>query len=513
LCDGITSSFKQFEAPLHNAIKPRKARNIKKFAYDFSFRVFNESDAMTLNARELASIFHLPTASTLSPSIKWLKSRQAAPPAHLSSTGTLIGESNYRGQKRPIYISDEDRHRHVYIVGQTGTGKSSLLNNMIYIDIKNGKGVAVLDPHGDLAEEIAGLVPPERKDDVIYFNPSNVNRPIGLNMLEYDINHPEEKTFIVNEMMGIFDKLYDLRVAGGPMFEMYMRNALLLLLEDAPTEPTTLMEIQRVFIDSEYRNRKLERISNPIVIDFWSKEASKAGGEASLSNVTPYITSKFNNFTANDYMRPIIGQTSSAFNFCSAMDEGKILIANLSKGRIGDINANLLGMIISGKILQAALSRVDIPEQQRRDFNLYIDEFQNFTTDSIATILSEARKYRLNLVIAHQFIAQLEESIRDAVFGNVGSMIAFRVGAQDAEVLEKQFEPTFTAHDLINIDNFNAYVKLLLAGQTATSFNITTFPKPVSDMEQARALEEASAQKYGRDRHQVEEDILQRLRS
>lgn len=296
------------------------------------------------------------------------------------------------------------------------------------------------------------------------------------------------------------------------MFEQYMRNALLLLMEDAPNEPATLMEVQRVFADAAFRNRKLARAKDPVVLDFWEKEATKAGGEASLQNITPYVTSKFNNFTANDYVRPIIGQAKSAFNFRQVMDEGKILLVNLAKGRLGDINANLLGMIVVGKILMAALSRADIAQADRRDFYLYIDEFQNFTTDSISIILSEARKYRLNLTVAHQFIAQLSEKIRDAVFGNVGSIISFRIGAQDAATLVKQFEPVFTEGDLVNIDNFNAYVKLLIHGQTAKPFNVRTRRAPKGDADFAAALKQASAERYGRNREEVEADIYKRLR-
>ena len=296
---------------------------------------------------------------------------------------------------------------------------------------------------------------------------------MGMNMLDYNFEQPEEKTFIVNEMINIFDKLYDLKTTGGPMFEQYMRNALLLMMEDMPNEPATLIEVPRIFSDPAYRNRKLARIKNPVVIDFWEKEATKAGGEASLANMTPYITSKFSSFIANDYMRPIVGQPKSAFNFREAMDSGKILLINLSKGRIGDLNASLLGLIFTGKILMAALSRVEIADtEKRRDFYLYIDEFQNFATDSISTILSEARKYRLDLTVAHQFIAQLTEKIRDSVFGNVGSVLSFRVGVQDAEFLEKQFEPTFNRNDLINIDNLNAYARLLIGGQTSKPFNM-----------------------------------------
>jgi len=299
----------------------------------------------------------------------------------------------------------------------------------------------------------------------------------------------------------------------GPMFEQYMRNALLLLMEDSVNEPATLIEVPRIFTDKEFRQRKLTRIHNPSVIDFWEKEASKAGGDASLENITPYITSKFNNFIANDYVRPIIGQTTNSLNFRHLMDNRKILLVNLSKGRLGDINAGLIGMIVVGKILLAALSRHDLSAEQRLPFNLFIDEFQNFTTDSISTILSEARKYSLNLTLAHQFIAQLTDDIREAIFGNVGSVISFRIGATDSETLLKQFEPTFTTNDLINIDNFNAYVKLLINGQPSTPFNIRTLPSDHANTDRATQIKNAVIKKFGRPRAEVGADILSRLRT
>lgn len=511
ILESVSGSFSQFSAPLRQELKIIKPRNSQKLIYQFSFREFDEGQTMILNTEELASLFHLPTSSTEIPKIKWLKAREAAPPANLPTKGTLIGESIFRNERKPVYITEDDRRRHIYIVGQTGTGKSTLMTNMVVDDIRQGKGVAIIDPHGDLIEMILGLIPEKRSDEVIVFDPSDRRRPLGINMLEYDFNRPEEKTFIVNEMQSIFNKLF-LPETMGPMFEQYMRNALLLLMEDAPNESATLMEVARVFTDADFRARKLSRITNPIVVDFWEKEAIKAGGEAALANMTPYITSKFNNFTSNDYMRPIIGQFKSAFSFREVMDKGKILLVNLSKGRIGEINANLLGMIITGKILMAALSRVDLPGEKRRDFNLYIDEFQNFTTDSIATILSEARKYALNLTMAHQFIAQLTEKIRDAVFGNVGSIIAFRVGAQDAEFLVKQFEPVFNENDLVNIDNFNAYAKILIGGETSNPFNIKTLAPERGSREIADKIKEISRSCYGRERQEVEEEVLKRLR-
>ena len=511
LLDGITAGFSQFSAPRHNELKIVKSRNIKKLVYDFSFRNFDANHSMILNSEEIASFFHLPTSSTETPKVKWLKSKESTPPPNLSSEGVPIGKSSFRGEYKPVCIGEEDRRRHVYIIGQTGTGKSTLMTNMVIDDIKKGKGVAMVDPHGDLVEDVLGQVPSERLADVIYFDPSDLDRPLGLNMIDYNFDRPEEKTFIVNEMQGIFNKLFTAETMG-PMFEQYMRNALLLLMEDMPNEPATLIEVPRVFTDAEFRKRKISRIHNPVVVDFWEKEAVKAGGEASLQNMTPYITSKFNNFISNDYLRPIIGQPKSAFNFRQVMDEGKILLVNLSKGRIGDINAGLLGMVMTGKILMAALSRVDLEAKDRRDFNLYVDEFQNFTTDSISTILSEARKYKLSLTMAHQFIAQLTEKIRDAVFGNVGSQIVFRVGVQDAEFLVKQFEPVFDRNDLMNIDNFNAYAKILINGETSKPFNIKTMPVPKGDKDLAYKLREASRQKYGVERQMIEADILKRLR-
>lgn len=512
LLNSLTAAFQQFGAPNRNEFVVVKPSNLKKFFYNFSFREFSEAENIILASNELASIFHLPTPFTDIPRIKYLKSREYAPPPNLPTNGVLIGYSRFRGEIKEVRLKEEDRRRHLYIIGQTGTGKSNFLANMIIDDIRAGKGVAVIDPHGDLVEDVLSVIPDQRRDDVILFDPGNLERPIGLNMLEYDFDKPEEKTSIVNEMLQIFDKLYDLKTTGGPMFEQYMRNALLLLMEDAPNEPATLMEVPRVFSDSDFRKRKLARISNPVVQDFWEKEAIRAGGEAALENITPYITSKFNNFTANDYMRPIVGQVKSAFNFRNVMDEGKILLVNLSKGRIGDLNAGLLGMIFVGKILMASLSRVDIPQEERKDFYLYVDEFQNFTTDSIAVILSEARKYRLNLIIAHQFIAQLTEKIRDSVFGNVGSIVSFRVGPQDAEFLEKVFAPVFSVQDLTNIDNFNAYVRLLIDGETSKPFNIFVKKAPRGDYQKAKMIKDNSYLKYGVPREIVELEIHKRLR-
>lgn len=328
-------------------------------------------------------------------------------------------------------------------------------------------------------------------------------------MLEY--SKPEEKSFVINEMIGIFDRLYDLKATGGPMFEQYARNAMLLIMEH-PESGSTLMEIPKVLADEEFRKMKLEHCKNPVVKDFWRKEAEKAGGEAALANIVPYITSKLTTFISNDMMRSIIAQQKSTLNFREIMDNRKILLVNLSKGKIGEINSHLLGMIIVGKILMAALSRVDMPEDQRRDFYLYIDEFQNVTTDSISQILSEARKYKLNLIIAHQFIGQLSEEISKAVFGNVGSLCSFRVGPEDAEFLESQFEPVFKATDLMNVDNYNGFAKILVNNETTKPFNFMTYPPTSGDQEVANALKELSRLKYGQSATKVNQEIMERTK-
>lgn len=510
LLSEIEGAFAQFDSPLAGGLKFSRLKrgSLRDLAFYFSFRLFDPKRILYLSAEELASLYHFPLGGVAAPRVKYLKTRPFEPPSDLSAQGITLGKNVFRGVDTSVKMSDDDRRRHLYMIGQTGTGKSSLMKYMVEQDIRNGKGVCVIDPHGDFADYCLGVVPDDRVDDIIYFNPGILDRVLGMNMLSFDPARPEQKTFIVNELLKIFDKLYDLKQTGGPLFEQYFRNALLLVMDDAENDPPTFASVSRVLADADYRKAKLSRETNPLVKQFWVEQAEKAGGEAALANMVPYVTSKFDQFLANDFMRPILNQVESSFDFREVMDEGKILVVNLSKGRIGDMNANLLGMIVVGRLLMSALSRGDMPEEERKDFYLYIDEFQNFTTDSIATILSEARKYRLDLVIAHQFIKQLPENIRDAVFGNVGSMVSFRVGAEDAEALEKQFEPTITANDLSNVDNFNAYVRLLINNQTSRPFNVQTIKPKEPDLERARMVADRSLARYGRAREEVEEKIL-----
>jgi len=512
----IQSSFNQFENTNGNKFvwKEVPRRSLQHFFRDFSFRTFSKDIVMPLNLKEVSSIIHFQTSGVESaPQLRQSKAKTAPVPPDMPESGTLLGVNKDRSFGTKVYMTPEDRLRHFYVIGQTGTGKSTLLKNMIIQDIHAGNGVCMIDPHGVDIIDVLANIPANRRADVIYFDPSSLDRPMGLNMLEYDLNHPEQKTFVVNELFSIFQKLYGaVPESMGPMFEQYFRNATMLVIED-PESGNTLLDVSRVMANKEFRDLKISRCKNPVVVQFWNEIASKAGGEASLANIVPYITSKFDVFLANEIMRPIIAQEKSSFNFRDMLDNKKIFLVNLAKGRLGDINANLLGLILVGKILMAALSRVDSIGKDLPPFYLYIDEFQNVTTDSVATIFSEARKYKLSLNVANQFIAQLEENIRDSVFGNVGSIGAFRVGADDAEYLEKQFAPIFTASDLMNIDNRNAYLKMLVNGKPTKAFSIETLPPPIGDMTTIEDMKKLSYLTYGRNRADVEKSISQKYRS
>ncbi len=507
--NNLISSFNQFSVSSINSFDTRilKGAGLKRLVYEFSFRLFDSMQSNILNLEELASIYHFPTQFTQTPYIQNAKSAVAPPPSDLPDKGVnLIGKVLFRGEEKDIYFASKaDRRRHFYVVGQTGTGKSAFLEGLVRQDIENGEGVAVIDPHGDFIEHTLASIPKNRIDDVVLFEPFNLDRPMGLNMLEYD--SPEQKDFAVQEMISIFYKLFPPEIIG-PMFEHYMRNAMLALMADQEN-PGTLVEIPKMFTDPEFLKQKLVHVTDPIVKSFWLKEWAQTTGNT-RSDMLGYVVSKVGRFIENEMMRNIIGQSHSGFDLARIMDEGKIFLANLSKGQTGEVNSSLLGLILVSKMQMAAMKRAGKSEASRKDFYLYIDEFQNFTTDSISTILSEARKYKLNLTLAHQYIPQLTEQIRDSVFGNVGTMGAFRVGATDAEFLEKQFEPGFSRFDLVNLDNYNLIIKMMLNNKTSTPFKMQTLPPKPGKPQIVEAIKQISRLKYGRPKAIVEEDILKR---
>ncbi len=507
----MESGFNQFTDTNANGLKPKRLEKAKlqKMFRDYSFRSYDANELLPLNLHEITTIMHFQNQGlTPTPQLKQSQAISAPAPAEMGIEGAYLGVNRYRNIDTPVYITDSDRLRHVYVIGQTGAGKSVYLINQIIQDIQKGNGCCYIDPHGVDIKAVLANIPKERFKDVIYFDPSYTERPFALNMLEYDRSKPEQKTFVVNELFSIFQKLYGgVPESMGPMFEQYFRNATMLVLED-PDSGCTLLDVSRVMSNQEFRQLKLSKCKNPIVIQFWTEIAEKAGGEASLANIVPYIVSKFDVFLANDIMRPIIAQEKSSFNFREIMDNKKILLVNLARGKLGEINSNLLGLILVGKMQMAALSRVDNIEGGFPPFYVYIDEFWTITTDSFSSIFSEARKYMLSLTVAHQYIKQLQENIRDAVFGNVGNFITFRISSDDAEYLEKMYSPEFSAKDLMNTENLNAYAKILMKGIPQKAFNIKEPYPPKGNDAIAENLKQLSYLTYGGDREEIEADIL-----
>lgn len=503
------------------SIPSSKKDLIKKCIY----RQFSHKQRMILNTEELASLWHLPLLTTETPNIKWLLAKTAPTPTNMPTEGLHLGFSLFRGKRTEVFMKDADRRRHAYIIGKTGSGKSEFLKNLIYQDIKAGRGVAVIDPHGDLADGVLELIPKERIDDVVYFNPSDMERPMGLNMLEVPLSEEDAKLpieeqrkilstqrdFAVQEMINIFYMLFPPEMIG-PMFEHQMRNYMLTLMAD-PESPGTIVEIPRLISDDAFQKEWVAKVTDPVVRSYWEDEIAKTS-DYHKSEMMGYLVSKVGRFVENEMMRNIIGQTRSAFDFRKIMDEKKILLVNLSKGKTGEVNASLLGLIIVAKMQMAAFRRADTEESKRTDFYLYIDEFQNFITPSIATILSEARKYRLNLVMAHQYMGQLSKDgkneIRDAVLGNVGSMFVARVGPEDTEVLGKIFEPTFSGSDLMNTDKYTWNVKLIIDNAQERPFTMKAYPPVTGNPRVGEALKDISRLQYGRARDEVEEEILER---
>lgn len=509
LFSDLAGAFGQFSLINFNEFKLQKLSDerLKRLVYDYSFRRFNKRERIILNTEEITSIYHFPLSHIESPQILWKKAGEAPPPTDLPKSGeNLIGKIIFRQQELPVYFSSkDDRRRHFYIVGQTGTGKTSLLREMIRQDILKGHGVAVIDPHGDLIESTLANIPKERIDNIILFEPFDLDNPMGLNMLEWE--YPEQKDFAVQEMIAIFHKLFPPEIIG-PMFEHYMRNAMLALMADK-SNPGTLVEIPRIFTDDEFMEARLKHVSDHVVRSFWEKEWKKITG-STKSDMLGYVVSKVGRFVENEMMRNIVGQGKSSFNFEEIINNNKIFLANLSKGLTGEINSSLLGLIIVSKLQMSAMKRGRINESDRKDFYLYLDEFQNFTTDSIATILSEARKYRLNLILAHQFIPQLSEPIKNAVMGNVGSICSFRVGVEDAELLEKQFEPEFSRYDLVNLDNFNAIAKMMINNSVSRPFRFVIEKPCEGNLEIIGQLKKLAKLKSAKKKELVEKEILER---
>ncbi len=508
--NNIVNAFTQFEG--FNTFTKNKIRIKKTFMNDFIYRYMPRmGNTAVMASDELATIFHFPNKSVTTPHIYWISSKRAPASAQIPTEGLYLGKSMYRGMTRDVFIQTDDRRRHMYIIGKTGTGKTEFLKQMILQDIGSGEGVGVIDPHGDLIEDILQLIPSERSEDVVLFDPSDTTRPMGLNMLE--AQSEEEKHYVVSSIVGLMYKLYDPNKTGiiGPRFEHAIRNAMLTVMSQ---KGTTFIEVVRALTDAKFVQELLPYVQDPIVRRYWTDQIAQTS-DFHKSEVLDYIVSKFGRFVTNKTMRNIIGQSQSAFNFRDVMDNKKILLVNLSKGKIGEENSSFLGLILVPKILIAAMSRQSMPMEQRNDFFLYVDEFQNFATPDFAQILSEARKYRLNLIVANQFIGQMEEEVKNAIFGNVGTLAAFRVGVTDANYLQHEFQPTFDEADLINIDRYNSYMRTVVNGEPVPPFSLDT----TKDMEEEKAkmnprvselIKELSRLKYGRDVAVVEQIIGER---
>jgi hypothetical protein len=468
--------------------------------------------------KELAGLYHFPDSryNTI-PIIKWITYKVLPPPANVPKEGILLGVNKHRAHETPVRFFGKDRTRHHYIIGKSGTGKSAFLSWMSRQDIANGEGVCIIDPHGDLIGDALAHTPKERAKEIVVFDPSDRERPMGLNLLEADT--PEQKDRAALDAMEIFIKLFGNEIFG-PRIQHYFRNGCLTLMDDED-EGATLIDVPRLFVDDEFQRYKVSKCRNPVVRSFWEHEIAKTGAREK-EEMIPYFSSKFGPFITNTTMRNIIGQPKSAFDIRQIMDEGKVLLVNLSKGKIGDINAQLLGLVFVNKVNMAAMSRADVPRDQRRRFYLYVDEFQNFVTDAFTTILSEARKYELGLIVAHQYIGQLvgkteaygeaNTKLRDAVFGNVGTISSFKVGAEDAEYLAKEFAPVLSEQDVIGIPNFNCYMKLSVNNVPSRPFSMATIYDESGRNEKLGGLiKEYSRMKYGRKKTFVDQEIEDRI--
>lgn len=514
ILNNVVATFALFDLPGKNGFKYTPAQDIEDFVTSYIMRFFPPShDKNVLSSTELATLFHFPQQNDIPTSqVTRQESKQVDGPRNMPDDGLLLGYNIFRGAKKAIRLADNDRQRHMYVVGQTGVGKSVFLENIALQDMINGDGFAFIDPHGDTAERLLSMVPKERAEDVIYFCPAETDYPMGLNIFEADTD--DQKDFVIQEVINVLYKLYDPQRQGiiGPRYEHLFRNAALTIM--AGPDGGSFIDIPKLFRDKDYVAQKLKYVTDQNVLEFWQKEMPQSQRSNDFGEVVSWFVSKFGAFLSNSMMRNIIGQIDSSFDLRDVMDNKKILLVNLSKGRTGELNSRLLGMMFVMKFQAAAMSRANIPESERVDFCLYVDEFQNFSTDSFATIMSEARKYHLNLVVANQFTTQLTEEIRDAVFGNMGTIVSFRIGQNDVESLSRYFQPLFDGDDLLRVPNYNTIVRTLVGGVPTQPFSMATLP-PLGDPhpELGQALKQLSAAKYGRPRQSVEKEIFARLKT
>jgi type IV secretory pathway TraG/TraD family ATPase VirD4 len=515
LISNITAAFTLFESQGKNGFKYQATDDIENFVTNYILRTFPaQKKRNILNSVELSTLFHFPDQRNIPTSqLKRQNSKQVDGPRDMPDQGLLLGYNIFRGIKKPIRISQDDRRRHIYTLGQTGTGKTTLLENLALQDMINGNGFAFIDPHGDIADKLLSMVPKERAEDVIYFNPSDTNNPLGLNLFEF--KDQTQKDFLVQESINMIYKLYDPNRQGivGPRFEQIFRNSALLLMSDPGG--ATFIDVPKTLTDPQYVREKLKYVTDQTVIDFWTREWPASQKSNDSGEVTSWVNSKFGQFLSNQMMRNIIGQNKSSFNLRDIMDNKKILLVNLSKGLTGELNSKLLGMIFVMKFQMAAMSRSDIPDiDDRVDFCLYVDEFQNFSTDSFADVMSEARKFRLNLIVANQFTTQLTDEIRAAVFGNVGTIVAFRIGQDDTGPLKQYFQPTFDEDDLLRLPTGDTIVRTLVNGVPTAPFSMTTLmPQGHTNPKLGEALKQLSAAKFGRPKAEVDEEITRRVYS
>lgn len=509
----LVGTFKQFNSTNLNGFRQGKMSLDKEDLAKYRARLF-DNRGFILNIEEIASVWHLPHTNVETPNIVWATNKTAEPPAKLPViTGndaideniSAFGLTNFRGINHQFGMRRVDRSRHVYVIGQTGTGKSGLLELFTLSDVFHNQGYAIIDPHGDFAVDNLKFIPESRLQDVVYFNPADTAYPLGFNPLE--ISDPSQKSNTSSEVIGVLKRMFE--SSWGPRLEYILRYTLLALL-DRPG--TTMLDITRMLTDKKFREETLSYCTDTVVLQFWRVEFASWNDKFASEAIAP-VLNKVGAFTANPIIRNIIGQPKSTFNIRQIMDEGKILVVNLSKGLLGEDNAAILGSLLVTKIQLAAMSRSDIPDiKDRRPFYLYVDEFQNFATDSFATILSEARKYGLNLTVANQYISQMSETVRDAVFGNVGTMISFRVSADDSPILAKQFEPQFEAMDLLQMHNRHFILNMVVEGEKVPAFSATTLTLPPAPANNMAAIVANTRRLYSRPRAEVEADIADALK-